>query len=156
MRNKGPPAPLAVLSFLLPLLAVAGSCAAAFVASPPPLSARGNPVARRREPIGVATMAASCKILFLHGKGESGPAFQQRLGPLEAALKARNPGVVCWFATAPHEIADGKWAWWYVRVAWACLGIVVCGAAEEEQEEQEVRVHAVVTHARIPDAWVRA
>lgn len=104
--TKGP------LAVLLLLLAVAGSCSAAFVSPLLPLPARGSPVAHRREPAGVATMVASCKILFLHGKGENGPAFQQRLGPLEAALKARNPGVVCEFATAPHEIADGKWAWW--------------------------------------------
>lgn len=57
-----------------------------------------------------ATMAF--KVLFLHGKGENGPTFQQRLGPLEAALKARNPSVHCEYATAPHELGPGKYAWW--------------------------------------------
>ena len=58
------------------------------------------------------TAMAAFKVLFLHGKGENGPTFQKRLGPLEAALKTRNPCVVCEYATAPHEIGPGKYAWW--------------------------------------------
>jgi predicted esterase len=57
---------------------------------------------------------AAYKVLFLHGKGENGETFQQRLAPLEAAIKAHKPEANCVFVSAPHELGPGKFAWWHL------------------------------------------
>ena len=92
-------------------LALALDFVGAFLSIPTPFSSCGRIGSTTRTgPVCLSLYTndmAAFKVLFLHGKGENGETFQKRLAPIESALRARCPGIVCDFATAPHEIGTG-------------------------------------------------
>eukprot|EP00293_Proteomonas_sulcata_P000140 CAMPEP_0184324498 /NCGR_PEP_ID=MMETSP1049-20130417/135471_1 /TAXON_ID=77928 /ORGANISM="Proteomonas sulcata, Strain CCMP704" /LENGTH=67 /DNA_ID=CAMNT_0026646277 /DNA_START=36 /DNA_END=235 /DNA_ORIENTATION=+ len=60
----------------------------------------------------MADIAKPYKVLFLHGKGETGPTFATRTQKIAAALKDARHSVEVEYLTAPIEIGETKFAWW--------------------------------------------